>query len=598
MNDGYNTPWWKDKELAANNIFGLVRTITDKQAILAVGYARYQALYANNELLPWAASVFGRSLPDVRLSRVSYNIVASMVDTLVARHAANQPRISVLTNGGDWEQQRRARKSEKFLAGEFDRLKLYRIAPMVLRDALIFGDGVLKFFCQYGKITCERVYPGEIVVDNDEAKDGSPRQLFQTRFIDRDLAKSIWPKFKEDIDVAPLADTESKPLSTSSNLIKIVEAWHLPSGPDAGDGKHCISIDGCCLEYEDWEYNAFPFARVSWTPAIQGWYSQSLADQLMPIQVEINKLLRRAQLSMHLLSVPRVYVESGSRIVKSTFNNDVGSIVEYTGVPPTIKTDAAVNPEIFGQIDRLFARAYELSGISALEASARKPADLESGVALREYANIASERHAYFSLQWQEFFRDCAWQVFRCARELGPKYRSLGMDQKVLQPVKWSDCELDDEEYSFSLAAANVLPTSPAGKLDRVQSLAQAGILTPEEAKQLLEYPDIQAVTKQSSVPKEHAKWVVYKMLEDGEYMPPEPFWDLASCMREASTAYLEGEQSGAPEDRLDLLRVFIRDIDYLLNPPPPPEPVPEQAPVEPTDQPMLPEAETTPPMI
>ena len=88
----------------------------------------------------------------------------------------------------------------------------------------------------------------------------------------------------------------------------------------------------------------------------------SLAEQLYPVQKEINSLCIRIQQSMHLLSVPLVFIQAGSKVAPSHIRNQPGTIIHYNGQPPVVYTPQAVHPEVFNHLDRLYQRAYEISG--------------------------------------------------------------------------------------------------------------------------------------------------------------------------------------------------------------------------------------------
>lgn len=152
----------------------------------------------------------------------------------------------------------------------------------------------------------------------------------------------------------------------------------------SNDGRHVIAIDNFTLLDEEWERDTFPFCFIRWTERLLGFWGQGLAEQLTGIQVEINKLLRNIQEQMHL-ATPKVFVEAGSKISKAHINNEIWGIIEYAGTPPTFYVPKTVSGEIFSHLDRLFSRAYEIAGVSVLAAQSKKPAGLESGVALREF---------------------------------------------------------------------------------------------------------------------------------------------------------------------------------------------------------------------
>lgn len=557
--------WYASKSNAAAGVFGLVEALTNTQSWRATNAMRYAALYGNWDMFGQASTVYGRMPSDLRMGRLNFNLVQSMVDTVVAKHAANQPRIEVLTENGNWEQQLKAKRSTKFLFGTFDRLKLYRKMPMALRNSCVFGDGYLKFYTMHGQIYAEQGFPGEFVVDEAEAVGGNPRQAFQIRYVSKSVLAAQFPEYAFQIECAGSGDLLSTVGVNCADMVKVVEAWHLPSAPDADDGVHAMCIDGCALLFEAWEYDNFPWVRISWSPAIQGWYSQGLADQLMGIQLEVSRLLRKAQLSMHLMSIPYYLVEAGSKITKAHLNNDVGHIVEYLGQKPEARVNQSVHPEIFQQIQLLMQSAYEIAGVSRLDAQARKPAGLDSRPAIAEYSDVTSERFAYFSMQWQEAFRDCAWQIFRCAREL-PGYGSRAVGKSYLEPIKWADCALDDDEYTFQISPANLLPTTPSGKKNFVQDLSQAGILSPDQALRLLQYPDIEAITNGMTAGDEYIDWLLEQLLVKQQYVAPEPLVPLQKTVLRLGQEYLRAIPQGAPPKALNNLREYIRDAMPYLN--------------------------------
>ena len=58
---------------------------------------------------------------------------------------------------------------------------------------------------------------------------------------------------------------------------------------------------------------------------------------------------------------------------------------------------------------------------------------------------------------------------------------------------------------------------------------------------------------------------IIEKMMDEGEYFPPEPYQNLENCLRKTQQAYLLYKVQGAPDDRLELLRQFMEDCQNLL---------------------------------
>lgn len=569
-------PWYLDKDIAASHMFGLLSGIQHLQASRRTSYIRYAGLYGDQDL--WtlmSAGMFGIRPYENRFNRLNFNVSQSMVDTVVSKHAAAQPRIEVLTEGGNWEQQLRAKATTKFIQGEFERLKIYREAPLALRNALIFGDGYLQFYVRDGKICCDIAFPGDFDVDDIEALDGKPRQLFRTKYIAREMLAAEFPEYVDQIMMATCDDLIPQVGTNLADMVKVIEAWHLPSSEDADDGRHAIVISSTCLLWENWNYDCFPFVRCRWRPAMRGYYSQGLVDQLMGLQVEINRIAKRIGLGIHLMGVPYYLVETGSEVVVEHLSNEVGHVVKYLGTKPEPVTNPIFAPEVYQYLENLYNKAYAIAGISPLEAQARKPAGLNSEPSMREYADLASERHAFFSMEWQEFFKECAWQVLRCAQELkeaGTDVISNQAAKHLMQPVKFSDCLLADDDFVFRVQVGSLLPTTTAGKINTINDMANSGLLTPGQALKLLDYPDLEPVIGKIKAQEDFIEMEVYKMLKNGEQCVPETmFLDLQTAIKQVNNAYLQAVCDGAPEERLELLRQWIRDAYTAMQPPTPP---------------------------
>ena len=111
----------------------------------------------------------------------------------------------------------------------------------------------------------------------------------------------------------------------------------------------------------------------------------------------------------------------------------------------------------------------------------------------------------------------------------------------------------------------SLLPTTPAAKLQKVIEMLQAGMLAQQEARALLDYPDLEAVNNLATAARDDIDMLLEQMLEQGIYIPPEPFSDLELSIRVMQSAYLRGKINQVPEERLDLVRRYIEDCVNLL---------------------------------
>ena len=558
--------WWSEEQNPHDLVFEVVGHLTDNQGYHSTNNINHARLYGNISYRDLGSGGMMQRAKTSAKNRVTLNIIQSMCDTVTARVAKAKPMATYLTSGGDWEMQRKAKRLTKFTSGQFYGSKIYEVAPKVFLDACVFGTGVMKIFEHDGEIKCERVFPDEIVVDDLEARYGNPRQMFQRKVVDKQVLASLFPEFAEDIHNASSVEDDDT-LYRASEQIECIEAWHLPSSKDAKDGRHVIAIENATLMDDSWERDDFPFAFIRWTNRLLGFFGQGLAEQLTGIQVEINRLLRNIQQQMHL-ATPKVFVESGSKISKAHINNEIWGVIEYAGTPPQFFVPKTVSGEIFSHLDRLFNRAYEIAGVSQLAAGAKKPAGLESGVALREFQDIESERFLMVAKAYEQLFLDAADQMIDIAREVsarGESFEVISQGDDDIEKIKWADIDLERNEYVMKVYPTSLLPTTPAAKLQKVIEMLQAGMLTQQEARALLDYPDLEAVNNMATASQEIFNMMIERILEKGIYQAPEPYMNLAMGIQMMQSAYLRAKINNVPEMRLDLFRRFIEDSIGML---------------------------------
>ena len=558
--------WWSSKKDAHEGVMERYEAILDDQSYRKDQNLQNLRLYGNYYNSGLSSSTYARSKSTSMRHRVTLNVIQSMCDTVTAKIAKNRPKATFLTSDGDYVMQRKAKLLDKFCEGQFYATKIYDVAPRVFLDAAVFGTGAMKIYEGADGIKVERVFPDEVVVDDQEAVYGEPRQLFQVKYVDRDVLHAIYPERRDEIYSAAPSEDEGAG-DDESNQIICIEAWHLPSGGDAGDGRHAICIDGATLLEEPYERDYFPFVFIRWTERLLGFYGQGLAEQLTGIQLEINKLLFNIQEQMHLAK-PKVFVEAGSKIAKAHLNNETWGVIEYRGTPPQFFVPRTVSGEIFSHLDRLFNRAYEITGISQLAAQSKKPVGLESGVALREFQDIETERFMITAQQYERVFLDAAHQMIDIAREAakrGDNFEVISHGDKFIEKIRWKDINLKNDQYVMKIYPTNLLPTTPAGKLQKVIEMLQAGMLSQQEARGLLDYPDIAAVNNMAMAAYDDIMQQIEQMLERGISTPPEPFTALPLAMRRVRSAYLKAKVNKVPEERLDLLRRFIEECVALV---------------------------------
>jgi len=510
--------------------------------------------------------------------RLQFNVVQSNVDTLVSKVSRLRPRARFLTNAGNFRAVKAAKKLGYISDGIFQENSIYDISRGVIRDALVFGDGFVHVYNDHNRVRMERVPAAEIIVDELECVGGGkPSHMYRIKLVSRSALMEMFPDKREEIArSSQLFSVNLHVTSPATDQIEILECYHKGLGESMKDGRHLLAVPDCVLSYGEWTEKEFPFIRIAWTQPFNGYFSQSLAEQLKSTQLEINKLLAVQQRSYHLMGSFKILVPNGSQIPTESFNNNIGTIIKYVGgQAPSYITPPILPPEFYKNLESLIERSYKISGISELSAFSNKPAGLDSGVAIREFNNAESMRFLEFSQDIESFFVEISKGAMRLASRIAEEnsgsYPVNMPGPKSLTKVDLKEIALAEDEYSISVFPASSLPQEPAGRLAAIDDLAARGLIDPTETRELLNFPDVEAANQLSTAQDEYLKEVFEKMLEDGEYTAPDPLDNLQLAQKLAMQYYALGKKLGEDEDKLELIRQYMRDVMALQTPPPAP---------------------------
>ena len=205
-----NMKWWaiKNEAQQGQTICSIVDLIRKKQASRRLSNMQNIKLYGNMEtFFPTVQSSFINASKD----SLRFNVIQSCVDTLESKITKNKPRVTFLTQNGKWEQQQNAKKLQTFIDGQFYKTKIPDQSRKVFQHSAILGDGFLKIFNDGKKILTEVVIAEEIVVDDMDGFYGSPKSLFQTRAVRRDLLMDTYPEHAKAI-------ASAKPIKQAHSL--------------------------------------------------------------------------------------------------------------------------------------------------------------------------------------------------------------------------------------------------------------------------------------------------------------------------------------------------------------------------------------------
>lgn len=588
--------WWleKDGNKAASLMLSSAAYLKESQNYRYRQTAVYSRLYGNQSLYSFAGQNISR-MDDTRglpaEQRPTFNLIQSVTDTLVSRITQSRPAPVFLTDNGDYKQRLLSQKLNNFVQGEFYQTKAYDKAAIAMRDALVTGTGIIHTYeTPDHKVGLERVLLTELLIDPNEAMYGEPRQLYRMKLMDRDVLIANFPKFKEKLAIASKAypDNSADSSKTVSDLIMVIEGWHLPSGKDATDGRHTIACSAGYLLDEEYTKDFFPFTFLHYAPRILGFWSQGVAEQLMGTQIELNSILYTISQAIRLVGVPRVFQEESSKVMSAAHTNLVGVVIKFRGTKPTYEVAPCNAPELYAERDKLISYGYQQSGVSAMQASSQKPQGLDSGEAIRTYDDISTDRFASLSRRYDNFFIDLAYQIIDLAKEIAIRddmYSTIYPNKNGTKEIDFPKMAKEMDSFVIQCFTQSSLPKDPAGRLAKVTEMIQAGMISIQEGRRLLDFPDLGQIEKLANAGEERIFSYLDDIIESGKYNQPDPFMDL-NLATTLTVQYINLYMPAKLEERkVQLLRDFFTQIQVIKaagTPPPMPEagaPVPQAAP-------------------
>ncbi len=527
-----------------------------------------------------------------------YNVCRSATDTLTSKISKHRPLPQCMTQRGSWTNQKRARKMTQFLEGEFYRQRIYEThSPRIVRDALVFGRGVLKVWVEGKHLKTERSHPWELYVDEWDARHGAPQNLYHCRSMDRGVALERFARtesggMRKSVKTA-LEEAGRFTLDTGHDddrdgmtvdRVDILEAWHLPSAEGAKDGRHVIICEGCTLIDEAWEYDYFPFAILNFSDPLVGFWGHGLVEQIEGFQYEINLASEKSS-EQYRMSGVGILVPDNGKIYDTQIRNGITQIHHKAGGTPSVFDMDLVNEHTRQRPRELTQDALNESGLSQMSVQSQKPAGITAGVALQTLDDFETERFMVPGRAYESWNLQIARLLIDGAKQLAEQYG----DHAVSVPMKgglldlnWSDVYVDGVE--IRIFNTSLLPQQLGARLEKLKDMWNTGLIDRAMFLRHLDAPDLQAELDLETADKLVIDEMLERMSEaeedEGEaaYMPPSAYqqiWEEPSeaggairpgwAPRRAQQKYNRGLLDGVPEVNLELLRRFIKDCDELI---------------------------------
>jgi hypothetical protein len=580
--------FWATAEEPAQALWSLVRSLRNRQNWRRQADELALKLYSDMRYVGYRTRSGSFALSDVLDSRMGENVIRAIVRALNSKIARRRSRPYVVTDGAKWHQRQTAENLEKWLLGKMRQHRAdEEIFPLWRLHGLVFGTGVIRTYGTPEKGACMEVIPSnEIVVDDAEAKYGKPPNIYFIRTASMAKLRHDYPEKRAILDQTPcgssamddgwVSDVGAWDHERNSDICYIIEAYHLPSGEGAGDGRHVICTSAGILHDEKWKRDHFPLAIIRGELRPMGMWGIGVPEDLAPTQIEITENAMARKEIIDTLARPYWLVERGMKVARAAISNVIGRVMEWTstgsGLKPELVAAPVVPPDIWQHGIQLKQAAFETKGVSQLTAQMLKPQGLNSGKALRAFHEMESELLADLMYDYENGLLRLCELLVEEQIELGDAYKDQAVTyvgEGEIEEIKWSDVGLqkDLQGYVIEILPASAMASTLSARIEDVYDMKDLGLLVePDEIWDYLQMPDRRRVQRKHGAPRKLLEKVVeFRIIKRGEDVMPEPTWDLDLAIDLALTSIKELElYEDAPEDRLELLRQFILKCQAL----------------------------------
>lgn len=539
------------------------------------------------------------------------NVYANIIESLQSDCYKNRLIPVFVTDRGSWRAQRQARDLSDFVDGVEYEAGCDILDILWGLHTLLFGVAIAKCVeTAEGRIGFECVPRWEMRWDPLEARYRSPRTIYHRYCVDRG---QLFDKLGRS-DAEGLIGSRSARIRTIDNavfmrerwqdetlwsradMVTVTEAWHLPSGPGATDGRFVLTTAGDSDEPglidRPYKCKDFPFA-FEWTNVpLAGLDGVSVAKRILPNHRELARIDDCLREGHDMASKFRVWAgPKGQNEVELEHLNDLnGSVVRSTTKPePMLWTP--FGPDFYGHRQTIKAEMYEISGSNQSTTNGAVPAGMKdpSGVALQTQDDQYTQRHAIKFKLREHFVVARSRLILDMAEELSERgegdYEVIASNNHTSRPIKWKDVRANLDRFVLKCFSASGIPKLPGARIVILEKLLDKGVIDVNGFRKAFDSYDLQASYDLDLALYDVIRETLDRIVEDGVYLSPEPFDDLPLAAKTGRRVYAQIRLANDVDAATKaLVQQFVEEAERLMQ-----KPASEGAPPGPGGPPGLP---------
>lgn len=422
-----------------------------------------------------------------------FNVVRSCIDSLVSKISANKVRPYIHPINGGYLNKQLDRKLRQFFDCYFEEEKVAYKVIEAFRQALIFDSCYLMINPFTYKIEIVPAYC--LGLDNNEVAYGKPHEML--------IKYNNYPSAFLD-------------MTTEQQYVQYCLAV------SCKEHKAFKFVNGELVDSVKYNADELPIVGLYYEKPINGIRTIGLADALEGIQTQIDLLTSKISTANELTPANITFVVEGSSLNKKTLGNRTGDVYSIkmpegsSSLPVMTQTQTGFDLALIEQLKYLIQSAYEITGISQLSAQSKKPAGVDSGVAMATLADLESERFQTQVDQYIEAYKNLTKLIIKVM----PDDADILKESSGL--FKWKDAKKQLSQMKVSFGTDSVLSKEPLKKTEQINQLSQIGGLDLNTLISSLDSTDLEDVYRNAGAKLNAAEAVITNAIENGIYTIPQ----------------------------------------------------------------------------
>ena len=155
-------------------------------------------------------------------------------------------------------------------------------------------------------------------------------------------------------------------------------------------------------------------------------------------------------------------------------------------------------------------------------------------------------------------FKKYAMDVTKAIIDIFPKDAEIMPNKMGRAKITWGDIKDQKDSMSIQFADASALSKQPSKKMEEVQMLLQQGIIQPDMAASLLQFPDLERATSITSASYDDCQRIIERAAESGDY----DFYDIINLQQ----LYKETQLMILKLDAVDENEKVLNNLSQLLD--------------------------------